>query len=89
MGRFAEPKELEYDPSPEAYCDIVYDARGIGHVVHGMSFDHRYGPEDEKQIEFWRKKGYPGAEQWKVGEPIKAVNAKKANAEMARKQKEG
>ena len=82
-------EELDADPSPEYWCDIKYDAAGVGHVSHAMAFIPDQGPYSESQVDYWRRVGYPGSESWEVGKPIKVYPPKVATAEMARKQKEG
>lgn len=78
--------ELEQDPSPE-YAVLVDPATGFVH--HWIAFDPRYGPESEKQIEWWRDHGYPGAEDWEVGTPVRLAPVKKAIESMRRAAKEG
>jgi hypothetical protein len=76
MATKAEPKALEYDPSPEFAVEI----RSDGTVSHFMAFDHRYGPESQDQIDFFKRRNYPGADKWEVGKPIRVAGARAAAA---------
>lgn len=75
-----EPQELEFDPSPEYALEIRED----GSVAHFMSFDVRYGPESDDQIEYFKRRGYPGSDKWEVGKPVKEAPAKLALAAEAK-----
>lgn len=66
--RYARPGEpFKHDPSPEFACEVTKDGR----IRSWMAFDPRYGPENEEQIEWHRRKGTPGAQNFKVGVPCK------------------
>lgn len=60
-------EEFRFDPSPLYSCAVDPDGR----VHDWMAFDPAYGPDSEKQIEWHKKRGTPGAEGWKVGVPCK------------------
>ena len=77
---------LEEDPSPE-FAVLVDPETGTVH--HWIAFLPFYGPESEKQIEWWRDHGYPGAEHWEVGKPIRLAPEKKAREAMRQAAKEG
>lgn len=79
--------ELEFDPSPEWACVLVKDeGTGLGRVSSWVAFDPRYGPETEAQIEYWQRRGYPGADTWEVGKKVKVYSPKQALASMQRAQ---
>jgi hypothetical protein len=91
MAKLSMPDpKVEFDPSPEYACAVLKDeVTGIGYVSSWMAFVPEYGPESEAQIEYWRKKGYPGADTWEVGKRIKVVSPKAALSHMqAHQQKE-
>lgn len=64
-------KKVRFDYNPIYASAIVMDEEtGHGFVSNWMAFDPKYGPESEKQIEWHRDHGTPGAEKWEVGKPI-------------------
>ena len=74
---------FDFDPSPEYACAVLKDeVTGIGYVSSWMAFIPEYGPESEAQIEYWRRKGYPGSDTWEVGKRIKVYGPKQALAHM-------
>jgi hypothetical protein len=79
-------KEIEPDPHPESWVGVSEELPdGTKIVTHGMSFDHRYGPESQSQIDYWRDKGYPGAEAWEIGKAIRVPGDKAAREAMERR----
>lgn len=66
--QFANQDPFPWDSSPQYACDVT----GDGRILHWMAFDPQYGPESEKQIEWHRRNGTPGAERWKIGVPCLA-----------------
>jgi hypothetical protein len=50
-------EEAKFDPNP-IYCP---DPAG--------TFDPRYGPSHQSQIDYHVERGTPGAEDWEVGQP--------------------
>lgn len=67
-------KSFPYDEHNPLFAMEVIplnDGSGRSVVKHWMAFDPYYGPESEKQIEWHQKHGTPGAENWKVGVPIR------------------
>lgn len=81
--------EEPFDPSPMYAFAIVRDeTNGVGYVTHWMAFDPAYGPESEAQIEYWQRRGYPGAETWEVGKKVRVYSERQALAHMQRHQQE-
>lgn len=65
--RYRHHQPLEEDISPLFACEIK---NGI--ILTWMSFDPKYGPGSQTQIDWFTHQGYDTSE-WKVGEPIKEV----------------
>lgn len=68
--RQKDDKEARFDPNPIFACRVVYDEETkIGHIVHDVAFDPKYGPDSQHQIDWHREMETPGAETWEVGVP--------------------
>lgn len=78
-------KPLEGDPHPQYYCDLVRLPDGSAEVSHAMAFDPYHGPDSQAQIDFWRDRGYPRADEWEIGKPIPKVGDATARDAMERR----
>jgi hypothetical protein len=78
----SDDPSLPFDPHPEAWVRTVPLPDGTRAVDHSMSFDHNQGPESEAQLNYWRRRGYPGADKWQIGQPIRVATRQAAAAAM-------
>ena len=64
-------KKARFDYNPIYAADVVTDEEtGVGVISNWMAFDPKYGPESERQIEWHKEHGTPGAEKWEVGKAV-------------------
>ena len=82
MAAGGKPEPFKYDPNPLYACEVVPHPLDpeVGVVKTWMAFDPRYGPESERQIEWHRRAGTPGASSWEVGKPVHFTASGKATA---------
>ena len=57
-------------------CDVI-----DGRLISWMAFDPKYGPENQKQIDWHIRNDTRGAENWEVGHPTRPFAAAHVEAE--------